>query len=322
MTKRLKIFLIALILNLPFWLGINLLENNLKDFFFRQELGNNPQLLAAQISLQTELNANELIKKGDAENLEIEARAAISVFIDKKGREKILYEKNSEEKLPIASLSKLMTALVVLENYDLSKEIKVSQESIDQKGNVGDLAAGSVFPVKYFLYPMLIESSNDAAFSLANDYEGMNEEKFVALMNETAKKLGLENTSFVNPSGLDPENKNDINLSTTVDLTKLVKLLLKKSLIWEIVSKPRYDIYGPELTNTNKLLDKQDDWQAKILGGKTGFTEKAGGCMLLVVKAPKNSGYIINVVLGVKGKQERFIETKKLVDWVNQSYEW
>ena len=149
----------------------------------------------------------------------------------------------------------------------------------------------------------------------------MTEEKFVGLMNLTAQKLNLKDTFFVNPSGLDPEEntlKTKINYSTASDLAKLTKELLKNPLIWEILSTKRYSFFGPELLNTNELLGEIPE----IVGGKTGYTDMARGCMVLVTIAPKDTGFLVNVILGTDGQNGRFGEMKKLVNWLNTAYKW
>lgn len=318
MEKNLKIFLIVFILSLPFWWGTNLLEKELKDFFFWRELSQNPQILTAQIAAEQKLEDLKPIKKPGAEDLEIEAESAITLFIParKDALDRVLFEKNSDKKLAIASLTKLMTAKIVLENYDLSKEITISRKAVEQEEDFGKLKTGKTFSVEYLLYPLLMESSNDAAFSLANDYNGMTGNEFVRLMNLEVKDMGLKNTYFANVTGLDPEPpKTAMNYSTVADLAKITKELLKYPLIWEILSTSNFNLYGPELTNTNRLLEEIPS----IVGGKTGYTEKAGGCMLLVLKSPRNSGYLINIILG---SNDRFGEIKKLVDWLKLAYKW
>ena len=321
MSRNLKFFLIVFVLSLPFWWGVNVLGEKLENFFYWREISQNTQIFTAQIILEEKLNKLKPIRHRNVEDLEIQATSVISVFLDNKGKEKILFEKESGKILPIASLTKLMTALVVLENYDFSKEIKISEKAVEQPEDLGKLVAERIFPVKYLLYPLLMESSNDAAFSLANDYDGMTGEKFVTLMNLTAQKLNLNDTFFVNPSGLDPETKTPetkINYSTAKDLVKLTEELLKKPLIWEILSTPRYNFYGPELLNTNELLGEIPE----IVGGKTGYTYTAGGCMVLVTIAPKDAGFLVNVILGTDGKNGRFGEMKKLANWLNTAYKW
>ncbi len=308
-------------MSLPFWWGMNLLEKYLKDVFFLQEISENPQIFTAQIALEEKLQSLKPIRNKDIPDLELHAKSAISVFLNNAGEEKTLFEKDANQKLPIASLTKLMTALVVLENYDLSKEIKITQEAVSQEGDFGQLIINRAYSVEYLLYPLLMESSNDAAFALANNYEGINLEKFVELMNLTAQRINLENSYFFNPTGLEPEEDkytNDLNYSTVADLVKLTKELLNKPLIWEILSTQTYTLYGPELKNTNALLGEIPG----IIGGKTGYTNKAGGCMILVLKAPKNKGYLINVILGANGGNYRFDEMKKLVEWAETAYKW
>jgi D-alanyl-D-alanine carboxypeptidase (penicillin-binding protein 5/6) len=169
-----------------------------------------------------------------------------------------------------------------------------------------------------------MESSNDAAFSLANDYPGMKEGLFVEMMNQEAKKLSFGNTFFVNSTGLDPDKKtSDINLSSASDLVKLTKKTLEEPLIWQILSTAKYKVYGPELNNTNKLLEDSVSWHTDIIGGKTGYTDLAGGCMILALKAPENPDYLmINVILGADGASSRFEEMKKLVNWLDAAYIW
>ena len=304
-SKGFKFFLIALVISLPFWWGANIFQENLENYFYAQISQPFQEIVKIKIPERTE-----------RPKLELEAKSAISALVNSQGNENIIFQNNSVEKLPIASLTKLMTANIVLENYDLSKEIKISKESVGQEENFGKLQANKIFSVEYLLYPLLMESSNDAAFSLANDYEGITEDEFVELMNLKAEELNLKNTHFINPTGLDPKEQTRIgNYSTTEDLVKFIaKDLLKKPLIWKILATPEYNLYGPELINTNELLKETPD----ILGGKTGWTDKAGGCMALVLKSQKGNGYFINVILGASSPQARFKEMKKLINWLDE----
>lgn len=326
MTKRIRYLLVALIVSLPFWWGMNNLERNLNNIFFWQEISKNSRVFTAEIALQEKLNNLKPIRDKEIGDLEVGAKSAISVLIDKEGKGKILFEKNSNIQLPIASLTKLMTTLVVLENYDLSKEIKITKEAIAQPEDFGKLEAERNYTVEYLLYPMLMESSNDAAFALVNDYEGMNREKFVELMNSTAQKMNLQNTRFFNPTGLEPDQDKytkELNYSTAADLALFTQELLKKPLIWKILSTATYSVYGPELRNTNELLfDDSNGWKTEIIGGKTGYTEKAGGCIILVLEAPKHYGKLVDVILGTAENGQRFEQMKKMVDWVQTAYNW
>jgi len=316
--KKLKIFLITFILSLPFWWGANILSSNLESFWYWQEIAGNPQILAAQMNQQIlEMKAQELkIKKTQAErlaNLEIEAKAVISVEIDRQGNEKILFEKNSQQPLPIASLTKLMTANIVAEYFDLNQSIKISPQAIQQPEDFGELKPGQVLTVKNLLYVLLIESSNDAAFALA---EIMGQEGFVGLMNSESKDLGLKNTYFGNPTGLNFNDEDLNNHSSAEDLVKLTKYLLeKRPLLREIFGLREYNLYLADgryhhkLLTTNEFLREPSVWQNKIIGGKTGETRQAGDCLLLVLDTP--NGFLINVILGA---EDRVKEMKKLLN--------
>jgi len=314
-----RVFLISFLVSLPFWWGTNVLGEKLENFFFWQEISQNPQIFTAQVNLEKTLESLKPFRTGEVENLEIEAKSAVSVLIKNDGTSKILFEKEKNKKLPIASLTKLMTVLVVLENYDLSKTVKISKEAVSQESEFGNLKIGEKFSVANLLYPLLMESSNDAAYALS---EVIGEKEFIDLMNIKAANLDLEKTFFVNPTGLDPDSLNELtNYSTTEDLVKLTDYLLKNQpKIWEILGTLEFDLYSPDgifhhrLKNTNELLK-----EIPQIGGKTGWTPQAQGCLVLVQKAPENGGIVINVILG---SENRFGEMKKLVDWLNQAYRW
>jgi len=302
MTKGLKFFLISFFATFFGVFALNIFQKNLENSFY------------AQISQPFQQIPEVKIQPGPQKpDLDLQAKSAISVLINPQGGQKVLFKKNAEEKLPIASLTKLMTADIVLENYNLSQEIKISSEAVAQEEDFGKLEAGKTFSVEYLLYPLLMESSNDAAYALANDYPGFSEEKFVELMNLKAEELGLENAYFANSTGLDSEGPDGtLNYSTAEDLVELTKDLLKKTLIWEILATPKFSLYGPELINTNELLGKIPN----IVGGKTGYTPEAGGCMLLVLRRGEES-FLINVILGTPSPTVRVEEMEKLIEWLN-----
>jgi len=303
MTKNIKIFLITLILSLPFWWGINVLKENLESSFY------------AQISQP--LQDMSFVKIPEKPNLDLQARAAISVKINEAGRQRTLFKQNSDQALPIASLTKLMTAVIVLENYDLEKTLvtiskgAANQENVPNYGNL-DKEIGKKFSLKRLLDLLLIYSSNDAAWALAEVIDVPN---FVEKMNEKAEDLGLENTHFVNPTGLDPENLHYdpavlsyFNYSTARDLAKLTQYILKEHpLILEIsiqepLHKLRDGIFDLFLTQ-------------KVIGGKTGYTDEAGGCILFIFKNDKGNLFI-NVILGTLSSSARITEMQKLIDWL------
>jgi len=318
MQKKSEIFVVALLLSLPFWLGANILGKNIGDFLVWKEFGNNSQVLIASVNDISQPKIDEKLKpvrSWDIPDFQIQAVSAISVLVDEnKQNEKILFSKNSDLKLPMASLTKLMTALIVIETYDPSLTIEISKEAISQEGDIGQLKISEAFPVKDLLHMLLIESSNDAAYSLSGVI-GTGE--FVALMNLEANNLNLVNTKFANPAGLDDKN----NYSTSKDLANLTTYLLNYPVLWDVLAKKDFDLYTPEgifhhkLTNTNELLDRMPN----IIGGKTGYTEQAHGCLMLVTKPPKGEGYLISIILG---SPDRFGEMEKLVKWTAEAYQW
>jgi len=262
---------------------------------------------------------------------DLEVAAAASFYLSEDGDEKMLFEKNSEEALPIASISKLMTALVVFENYELDEPVLITEREILERSEFRDFRAFYETEVKEMIYPMLIESNNSAAFALAliseRFLEGSSNDSidiFVDKMNKKAEELGLGNTLFINPSGLD--GRGHYNLSTAREIIKFSEYLLFNTDIFEITSKPSYKLYSPDKTiyyeslNTNDFLHgEKEGWEEDIVGGKTGWTHAAFGCLLLVLEAPTGNGYVINVVLGA---EDRFLEMGKLVDHVYSIYEF
>lgn len=239
---------------------------------------------------------------------EVESEAALVFGLEKN---KILYQKNAGQILPIASLTKLMTGLVVLEELDLDQTLKVSQQALAAYGDSGGLVINEEISVRNLLYALLIESSNDAATALS---EAFGETSLVDLMNQKAKDLGLVNTYFVDPTGYNPGN-----ISTALDLVELIKYSLEEPLIWQILKIPSIDLSSVDgsinhhLINTNQLLNHCPG----VVGGKTGYTNEAQGCMILVVEQSYEK--LVIIVLGAK---ERFLETEKLINWAKEAYLW
>ncbi|HEB01574.1 MAG TPA: D-alanyl-D-alanine carboxypeptidase [Candidatus Portnoybacteria bacterium] len=253
------------------------------------------------------------VRNSAVPDFETEAKAALVLDV---GTDKVLYQKNGDEELPMASLTKLMTALVILNKAELTEIVTVSKEAVETEGVSGHLFPGEEITVKNLLYALLVESSNDAAVALSQHISG-SVEKFVKSMNQKAKTLGLKKTHFANPSGLDENG----NYSTAYELAQLTDAVLDKPLIWEMLRTQEIDIQSVDgktnhhLENTNQLLDKLPH----IVGGKTGYTEEAGRTLILVIGHPTDNHQIITVVLDVP---DRFGETEKLVNWVFEAYQW
>jgi len=318
MSKNIKLFLSCLMLSMCFWWGINILEKNIEDLFYVIQLEKHPPLYANISSFS--LSEERLDKYEETNELDISAKSAISIFVDSQGKNNILFKKRENEKLPIASLTKLMTALVVSDIYQKSDQIEISKQAIEQEGNGVALKIGEKLSINELLYIMLIESSNDAAYALATpDFETqrMSEKDFANLMNLYAYYyvgLNPETTHFINSTGLDSEDPlEDINYSSAKDLVKLVQYLLKnKPEIINILSQKENKDFHYTLENTNELLGKVDG----IIGGKTGYTDEAGGCLVIILKGPSKNNYFINIILG---SNDRFGEMEQLIDWSKQA---
>jgi len=254
----------------------------------------------------------------DQKKLNLEADAGIVVWL-KQGKEKILFEKDSQEQLPIASLTKLMTALVAIENYNLREKVTFSAEAAQKEGDANFFKAGESFYVQDLIYSSLLESSNRAASALA---EKVGEQVFVLKMNKKAQELGLKDTLFYNPTGLDPDHNNDFyNQSTARDLVKLAKRLLGNPLVQKAAQSKTSPIYQTngnfhhQMVSTNKLLDKVDN----ILLAKTGHTPISKRCLVLSFTNEKDNSILVAVVLGANNS---FLEAEKMINWVYTSYKW
>jgi len=230
----------------------------------------------------------------------------------------ILYEKNSHERRQIASITKLMTAIVVIEDLkedEMSSVVTVSQLANIEGGSQMFLRTGEQITVENLLYGLLINSANDAAVTLAEHNAG-SVEKFVEKMNKKAISLGLTETHFQNPVGLD----NSQNYSSAYDIAKLARYAYKNEFIKKAAPTKEMKVqssdqkYTHELKTTNELLDSY----LNIKGLKTGKTDRAGLCMVAVAEN-ENGNDIITVVLG---SPARFTESKILIDWVFRAYIW
>lgn len=205
------------------------------------------------------------------------------VLMDSKTGE-ILYGKNEDERLPMASTTKIMTAIIAIENLKLDDTAKIRFEDINVEGSNLYIKENDKITIKDLLYGLLLESGNDCANVLAyNTFNGNKE--FADAMNKKAKELGLLNTSYENPSGLDGKN----HFSTAEDLSKLMVYAMKNPIFRDIVSCEKMTLQnGRCIKNHNKLL-KMTDY---CTGGKTGFTKKAGRCLVSSGKY-KDREYIV-----------------------------
>ena len=242
--------------------------------------------------------------------LDLNARAALLLDFNSG---MVLYAKNSKDELPPASLTKIMTAIIVLENFSDDDLVTVSK--VENYGQVIGLIEGEQITVENLLYGLLIPSGNDAAYALADFYSN-GRDSFVAAMNEKAKSLGMKDTHFINPNG-----QHDFNhYSTAEDLARLTMYAWRQSEFQEVVGHEEKlicdisnEICHP-LVSTNELLGVFPG----ALGVKTGWTEESEGCFVGFF----NEGDDRRLLSVVLGSQDRFQDTQKLVGWglVNFSY--
>lgn len=243
--------------------------------------------LAVFIMLSCFLNSYFLVGEAVSDS----AKATILIDADS-GR--VLYENNSKKKLPMASTTKIMSALLAVENGNLDEQFKVDDNAIKVEGSSMGLQSGDLVTQRDLCYGMMLPSGNDAANATAVRVSG-SIEKFVSLMNKRAGELGLKSTHFVTPSGLD--DYTDDHYSTASDMAKLTAYALKNTTFAEICStksvklkfgNPPYDRW---LSNSNKLIGACEG----IVGVKTGFTDKAKRC--LVSACRRNGKTLICVTL-------------------------
>lgn len=239
------------------------------------------------------------------------ARAALAVDLDSGS---VLYSKNLDAKLPIASLTKLMTAIVVIKKTALDEIVTIENNDKEIVGTSIGLTMGERLTVRDLLKAMLIPSSNDAALALGRYVSGSTE-LFAQAMNEEAKALGLTGTYFSNPVGWDFDESH----SNASDLIRIVKEFTAHSELADIVKIKETlitstdGVYTHQLTTTNKLLLENPE----VVGIKTGFTSKALGN--LIVEARHNGRRVVTVVLGSENRED---DSRKLLGWVKMAYKW
>lgn len=231
-----------------------------------------------------------------------------------------LWRKNADVKQPLASITKLMTALVFLDNNPgWDKVYKIGPEDNISGGKV-NLFLGEELSAKDLFYASLVASDNGATIAMVH-LSGLSEEAFVLKMNEKARQLGLFNTSFADPIGL-----SDRNLSTASDIARLAKAAFADADIAAATTKDAYifktqDGKKKTLESTDYLLGLDLGGEISVSGGKTGYTDKAGYCF--VGRFKNQSGReIIVVVLNSDTKNNRFKDSKALALWSFAGYSW
>lgn len=226
-----------------------------------------------------------------------------------------IYEKNGYKKVAMASTTKILTCIVALENSKKTDIVTVSKKASNISGSTLGLTSNSKISINDLLYGLMLRSGNDCAVAIAEHISGSVEE-FAKLMNSKAFELGLFNSNFVTPHGLD----NEKHYTTAYDLALLTNYALKNSDFKKIVSTKKqtisYNNTTREISNTNELLGVLDG----VYGVKTGFTFEAGRCLVSACK--RNDLDIIVVVLGSDTKSIRTNDSKNLINYIFDNYKY
>lgn len=236
-------------------------------------------------------------------------RAETAVVYNPEAHE-IVWGTDEQKQRPIASITKVMTALVVLDQQiDLTRDVVVSARDV-RRASTTYLRRRERVTLANLMHLALIASDNAAARVLARA-TGLGTKEFVQSMNRKADELGLQNTQFVDPSGL-----HEGNLSTAYDVARLITAASREPAIARIMRNRTYRLRtsrrGLTIRNTNRLLRGQ----YAIEAGKTGYIDEAGYCLATVVKLPGKAPLAV-VVLGAGSNSGRFREVRRLVDWVS-----
>ncbi len=245
--------------------------------------------------LSAAIIAVELIMIPNSERaVEASAKAEIAMELT---TETIITEKNADSKLPMASTTKIVTAIIIIEDCSLDEIITVHDSAVGVEGSSIYLKKDEKISIKDLLYGLMLRSGNDSAVALAIHHSGSTE-KFAEVMTQRAKAMGAENSEFKNPSGLPDDN----HYTTAKDLCKIACHAMKNPVFKEIVSTTNYKGQFRSFVNKNKILKSYEGAN----GVKTGYTLKAGRC--LVSSAEQNGMDIVCVVLNCPEMYERSCE--------------
>ena len=258
-----------------------------------------------------EIQEEVLATSSNVEEMELNSRIAL-IYDRASGR--ILYEKNGNKQTPMASTTKIMTAIVVLENANLKDTVTITSKAAGTGGSRLGLKKNDKITVNDLLYGLMLRSGNDAAVALAIHIGG-SIEGFAQMMNDKAKEMGLTNSHFVVPHGLDNEG----HYTTAYELAKMADYALNIANFKEIVSIKSTTIYingyAKAINNTNQLLGSISG----VYGVKTGFTNGAGRC--LVSSCKRDDLDIITVIIGADTTKMRTADTIKLIQYTYENFE-
>ena len=264
-----------------------------------------PKLVDREVRPMIRLTPAELRLWSEASEQPLLSADAFAVYDVDAGS--ILYSRNAYATLPQASLTKLMTALLTLEDGRLDDIVEISADDLVGGASMG-LTAGETISVRDLLWGLLVPSGNDTAMALAR-YVGGDVDTFVKMMNDRADEIRLANTHFNNPNGFDVDG----HYTSALDLLSLTLELLKYPLFDEIVQTKEAEVAGRLLRNTNEFLGYYEG----VTGVKTGTTEQAGQC--LVTRFEQNGRTLLIVVLG---SEDRYADVAALQKMYRDNYHW
>lgn len=266
---------------------------------------------------ESDLEQNEIeneivnVSSSKADEPNINSRSAV---IFDRTTKKVMWGKKENEVRAMASTTKIMSTIIVLENANLNDIVTISKKAANTGGSRLKINTGDKITVNDLLYGLMLRSGNDSAVALAEHVSG-SIEGFAKLMNDKAKQLGLNNTNFVTPHGLD----NDEHYTTAYELALITEYALNNEKFAQIVNTKNTTIYingvARTISNTNELLGNLNG----VNGVKTGFTGNAGRC--LVVSCTRNGNQIITVVLGADTKKQRTQDSIKLIEYAFNNFE-
>lgn len=271
----------------------------------------------ANIDDDEEINLDEIEEEVIETSSQIETEPTLNsriALVYDRTSGNVIYEKNGYKTVPMASTTKIMTAIVVLENANLQDTVTVEKKAAGTGGSRLGLKVGDKITVNDLLYGLLLRSGNDAAVALAI-HVGGSIEGFATLMNQKSNELNLNNTNFETPHGLDSKN----HYTTAYELAKMADYALKKEKFKKIVGTQNCNItisgVQRNISNTNELLGYLNG----VYGVKTGFTNGAGRCLVTACK--RDNLDIITVVLGADTKKIRTSDSIKLIEYIYNNFE-
>jgi len=255
------------------------------------------------------LLSTSLVQNVYAYDININAVSAIALDCDSK---RVLYEKNAYTPIEIASTTKIITALVAIKCGDLNKKIIVSEKAASIRGSEIGLKKGEVITLKELLYGLLLRSGNDASIAIAEGISGSVDE-YLKLMNEYALEIGLLNSNFESPHGLDSSN----HYSTAYDLALITAKAKEVKFFNDIVGSKDIDAKEYNFTRSYHNINKILYLLPNSTGVKTGFTGKAGKCLVTSVKIQNR-----DVIIVTLNCTPRWKETEKINNYIEKNYEY